>query len=61
MKDVFFAEVPFALRAVDRAILGRLDKLENELSFALRTLEDFRQHVINLCCDCATVIAEFTP
>jgi len=38
--DVFFAEVAFALRAVDRAILGRLDQFEYELSLALRALED---------------------
>jgi hypothetical protein len=38
--DVFFAEVAFALRAVDGAIFSRFDELEYELPFALRTLEN---------------------
>src|SRR5206468_4358932 len=42
--DVFFTEVALALRAVNGAVFGRLDELENELSFALRTFEDLGQH-----------------
>jgi hypothetical protein len=42
--DVFLAEVALALRAVDRAIVGRFDQFEDELSLALRAFEDFREH-----------------
>ena len=40
----FFAEVAFALRAVNGAVFGRFDQLENELSLALRALENLGQH-----------------
>ena len=38
--DVFFAEVAFALGAVDGAVRSRIDQFEYELSLALRALED---------------------
>ena len=40
--DVLLTEVALALGAVDGAVLRRLDELEYELSFALRTFEDLR-------------------
>ena len=42
--DVLLAEVAFALRAVNRAIFRGIDELENELSLALRTLENLGYH-----------------
>src|SRR5437764_3160631 len=46
--DVLLAEVALALRTPDGAVVGRLDKVDHELAFALRALEDFRQHSIIL-------------
>src|SRR5204863_1590656 len=54
--DVLLAEVALALRAVDGAVLSVFNEVENELSFALRTLEDFGKHGLILCCDCATSV-----
>jgi len=39
--EVLLAEVALALRAVDGAVVGILDELENKLPLALRTLENF--------------------
>jgi len=40
--DVLLAEVALALRAVDGAVFSVFNEVENELSLALRTFEDFR-------------------
>ena len=38
--DVFFAELALALGAPDRAVIVRFDQFEDELSLALRALEN---------------------
>ena len=43
--DVLVAQVPFALGAVDGAIVRALYKLEVELALALRALENFGKHL----------------
>ena len=40
--DVLLSQIAFALGTIDGAVFGRFDEVENELSLALRTLEDFR-------------------
>lgn len=40
---VFFTQVTFALRTVNRLVVSVFHQLENELTLALRALKDFRQ------------------